>query len=124
MSESDLNRLSINAVRKFDSLDLSECALENCGVSKRYTNDAFRRTLPSELQQEISEDKPIRILVANKGKQKPLVLKLKTIEEVLMLAGQKLNLRPKPTKVLTPQGNHVSAEDLKSLADGAVLHVS
>jgi len=95
------NKFGLGSLRQFDKIDLETCPLSFCGTSPRYG---------------IYIETDVWVIVTDsQGKQKPILLKEKTLSELLNLAGTKLNSRPKPKKAITLQGQPVDDEFLKSV---------
>jgi len=95
------NKFGLGSLRQFDKIDLETCPLSFCGTSTRYG---------------IYIETDVWVIVTDShGKQKPILLKERTLSELLNLASIKLNSRPKPKKAITLQGQNVDDEFLRSV---------
>lgn len=107
------NKFAQKSLMRFDSIDRSACAAAlNLGRSVVF-GTASPRT-------------PLRIIATDSArvKTKPVILLLRTAEELLGEARRRLNLRKKPTTITDASGTKVGDAELQAMRDGTMLVVA
>eukprot|EP01125_Pyxidicula_operculata_P002594 TRINITY_DN12449_c0_g1_i1.p1 TRINITY_DN12449_c0_g1~~TRINITY_DN12449_c0_g1_i1.p1 ORF type:complete len:300 (-),score=9.11 TRINITY_DN12449_c0_g1_i1:36-821(-) len=108
------NKYSFRNLRHYDKIDLAVCPLNFCGLSPKYCND-----------NDISnQNGSLSLIVTYLDKKKPVNLSIITLNELLKVSAQKLNLRFKLGRALTLQGMLLDDTSLATLSPGSVIQVA
>jgi len=114
------NKFSQVNLQRFDSIDLYEAPINMCGSSD-YINNLEMNTNNNENEEK---ERTLKLLVTdNKGKQKMIILKNDEIiiENILKFGARKLNMKVKPTKIETQQGEEINDTNIMTLESDTIV---
>jgi len=113
------NKFTQVSLQRFDSVDLYEAPINMCGSS-----DLINELENNNIDNDEIKETILRLLVSDShGKQKMIILKNDeiTTENVLKQGARKLNMKLKPTKIITQQGLEIDETNINTLESDTIV---